>query len=139
MTGKNGHNDRQIESLKKELKKTVQLTHQGTNCQKNQKVSMNRDSANMAWHDFSHVASFFPEAPRTEKALSQILCTLGQFLRISQQNLMRGLEKAGAGKLLLILDYLLAKAEYIRQPEAYFNTILRTKTADFPLLDRGQD
>lgn len=139
MTGKNGHNDRQIESLKKELKKTVQLTHQGNNCQKNQKVSMNRDSANMAWHDFSHVASFFPEAPRTEKALSQILCTLGQFLRISQQNLMRGLEKAGAGKLLLILDYLLAKAEYIRQPEAYFNTILRTKTADFPLLDRGQD
>lgn len=126
VTGKNGHNDRQIESLKKELKKTDRLTHQGNHVQKNRRVSMNRDPENMAWHDFSHVASFFPEAPRTEKALSQILCDIGQFLRISQQNMLRGLERAGAGKLLLVLDYLLAKAEDIRQPEAYFKTILRT-------------
>ncbi len=37
---------------------------------------------------------------------------------------MRGLQKTGAGRLLVILDYLLGKGETIRQPEAYFETIL---------------
>jgi len=46
-------------------------------------------------------------------------------LRIHQEKLMRGLERAGAGRLLLILDYLLGKGEEIRQPEAYFETVMR--------------
>ena len=88
--------------------------------------AMNRDPARMAWADFSHVADFFPDAPRTGEALNRVLFDIGRLLRIRQEKLMRGLQKAGAGRLLLILDYLLGKGEAIRQPEAYFETILRT-------------
>ena len=86
---------------------------------------MNRDPAKMAWTDFSHVADFFPDPPRTGEALNHVLFDIGRLLRIRQEKLMRGLQKAGAGRLLLILDYLLGKGEAIRQPEAYFETILR--------------
>ena len=85
---------------------------------------MSRDPAKMAWTDFSHVADFFPDAPRTGEALNRILFDIGRLLRIRQEKLMRGLQKAGAGRLLVILDYLLGKGEAIRQPEAYFETIL---------------
>lgn len=86
---------------------------------------MNRDPERMAWADFSHVAEFFPDAPRTGQALNRVLLDVGRLLRIRQEKLMRGLQKAGAGRLLLILDYLLGKGEAIKQPEAYFETILR--------------
>ena len=56
----------------------------------------------------------------------RILFDIGRLLGIRQERLMRGLQKVGAGRLLLILDYLLGKAETIRQPEACFETILRT-------------
>jgi replication initiation protein RepC len=87
---------------------------------------MNRDPETMAWEDFTHVAGFFPEAPRTGEALTRILLDLGRLLRIRQESLKRGLQKAGAGKLLLILDYLIARADAIKQPDAYFDKMLRT-------------
>lgn len=124
MTGRNGQNDRQIESIKKELKKKGAHAQQTGADHNNAGPSMNRDPARMAWTDFSHVADYFPTAPRTEEALTRVLFDIGRLLRIRQEKLMRGLQKAGAGRLLLILDYLLGKAETIKQPEAYFEKIL---------------
>ena len=125
MSARNGQNDRQIESIKKEhIKKN---THEKqTNAYKSTRApTMKRDPANMAWTDFSHVADFFPDPPRTSEALNRVVFDIGRLLRIRQEKLMRGLQKAGAGRLLLILDYLLGKGEAIRQPEAYFETIIR--------------
>ena len=125
MSAKNGQNDRQIESIKKEnIKKN---THEKqTNAYKSVGAqTMNRDPAKMAWTDFSHVADFFPDPPRTGEALNRVLFDIGRLLRIRQEKLMRGLQNTGAGRLLLILDYLLGKGEEIRQPEAYFETIIR--------------
>jgi replication initiation protein RepC len=85
---------------------------------------MNRDPAKMSWTDFTHVSDFFPDPPRTGEALNRVLFDIGRLLRIRQEKLMRGIQKAGAGRLLVILDYLLGKGETIRQPEAYFETIL---------------
>ncbi len=126
MSARNGQNDRQIESVKKEnIKKDMHMKR--TNAfQSVGAPTMNRDPAKMAWTDFSHVADFFPDPPRTGEALNRVLFDIGRLLRIHQEKLMRGLQKAGAGRLLLILDYLLGKGEAIRQPEAYFETILRT-------------
>ena len=125
MSARNGQNDRQIESVKKEnIKKDVDMK-QTTASQNVRPPTMNRDPAKMAWTDFSHVADFFPDPPRTGEALNRVLFDIGRLLRIRQEKLMRGLQKAGAGRLLLILDYLLGKGEAIRQPEAYFETILR--------------
>lgn len=125
MSARNGQNDRQIESIKKELKKKDRHATKTSTAENNAEPSMNRDPARMAWTDFSHVADFFPDAPRTGEALNRVLLDIGRLLRIRQEKLMRGLQKAGAGRLLVILDYLLGKGEAIRQPEAYFETILR--------------
>ena len=125
MSARNGQNDRQIESVKKEDIKKDTHVKQTNAFQSVGAATMNRDPAKMAWTDFSHVADFFPDPPRTGEALNRVLFDIGRLLRIRQEKLMRGLQKAGAGRLLLILDYLLGKGEAIRQPEAYFETILR--------------
>ncbi|MBL4929450.1 helix-turn-helix domain-containing protein [Fuscibacter oryzae] len=125
MSARNGQNDRQIESIKKELIKKDGHARQTSADESIAGPSMNRDPARMAWTDFSYVADFFPDAPQTGEALNRVLFDIGRLLRIRQEKLMRGLQKAGAGRLLLILDYLLGKGEAIRQPEAYFETILR--------------
>lgn len=125
MSARNGQNDRQIESQKKELVKKDAHAKQTSAGQNIARPSMNRDPAKMAWTDFTHVADFFPDPPRTGEDLNRVLFHIGRLLRIRQDKLMRGLQKTGAGKLLVILDYLLGKGEAIRQPEAYFETILR--------------
>lgn len=125
VSARNGQNDRQIESIKKEHIKKDGHTKQTSADQNIAGPSMNRDPAKMAWTDFTHVSDFFPDPPRTGEALNRVLFDIGRLLRIRQEKLMRGLQKAGAGRLLVILDYLLGKGEAIRQPEAYFETILR--------------
>jgi replication initiation protein RepC len=125
MSARNGQNDRQIDSVKKEhITKDTHVNR--TNASESVGApTINRDPTKMAWTDFSHVADFFPDPPRTGEALNRVLFDIGRLLRIRQEKLMRALQKAGAGRLLLILDYLLGKGEAIRQPEAYFETILR--------------
>ena len=124
MSARNGQNDRQIESIKKELIKKDAQAKQTSADQNIAGPSMNRDPAKMSWTDFTHVSDFFPDPPRTGEALNRVLFDIGRLLRIRQEKLMRGLQKAGAGRLLVILDYLLGRGETIRQPEAYFETIL---------------
>ena len=124
MSARNGQNDRQIESIKKELLKKDAQAKQTSAEQKIAAPSMNRDPTKMSWTDFAHVSDFFPDPPQTGEALNRVLFDIGRLLRIRQEKLMRGLQKTGAGRLLVILDYLLGKGETIRQPEAYFETIL---------------
>lgn len=126
MSARNGQNDRQIESIKKEHIKKDTHVKQTNASQSVRSATMNRDPKIMAWTDFSHVVDFFPDPPRTGEALNRVLFDIGRLLRIRQEKLMLGLQKAGAGRLLLILDHLLGKGDAIRQPEAYFETILRT-------------
>ena len=114
-----------LEPTKKEHLKKDTHVKQTNASQRVKAATMNRAPAKMAWTDFSHVADFFPDPPRTGEALNRVLFDIGRLLRIRQEKLMRGLQKAGAGRLLLILDYLLGKGEVIRQPEAYFETMLR--------------
>lgn len=126
VTARNGQNVRHIESEKKEIKKIGSRTKQKSDVKNATEPCMKRNPAKMAWEDFSHVYSFFPDAPRTKKALNIILLDIARLLRIRKEKLLRGLKTAGAGKILLILDYLLGKSNTIRQPEAYFETILRS-------------
>lgn len=125
MSGRNGQNDRQIESIKEEFIKKGSHGKQTSADQNIAGPSINQDPAKTAWSDFTHVSDFFPDPPRTGEALNRVLFDIGRLLRIRQEKLMRGLQKAGVGRLLVILDYLLGKGEAIRQPEAYFETILR--------------
>jgi len=125
----NGQNVRHIESIKKDINKIAVTTLHQREQTAQTKPTMNRDPAQMAWEDFTHVAEFFPEPPRTGEALTRILYDLGRLLRISHDELRRGIQKAGAGKLLLVFDYLIARADTIKHPDAYFERILRTQLA----------
>jgi len=125
----NGQNVRHIESIKKDIKKIAPYTVNRDEQTAKTKPTMSRDPEHMAWEDFTHVAGFFPEPPQTGEALTRILYDLGRLLRISQDELRYGIQKAGAGKLLLIFDYLIARADTIKHPDAYFERILRTQLA----------
>ncbi len=125
----NGQNVRHIESIKKDIIKIARAKDHRDEQTVQTKPTMNQDPARMAWEDFTHVAGFFPEPPHTREALTQILYDVGQLLRISQDKLRRGIQKAGAGKLLLVFDYLIARTDTIKHPDAYFERILRTQIA----------
>ena len=122
---RNGQDVRHIESTKKEYNKIQRTLTPVAGNRPAPGLSINRDPETMVWRDYTHVAEFFPEPPRTRAALTRVLFDLGRLLRIRQENMTRGLKTAGAGKLLLIFDYLIARVDAIKQPDAYFAKILQ--------------
>ncbi|MBQ08130.1 MAG: replication protein C [Roseobacter sp.] len=127
LTATNGQNVRHIESRPKDINKiAIKATEQDEQTSQTQ-AKMNRDPENMAWEDFSHVAGLFPVPPHSGETLNRILYDLGKLLRVGQDRLKRGIQLAGAGKLLLVFDYLLARASTIKHPGAYFEKVLCTQ------------
>jgi len=80
----------------------------------------------MDWDEFKHIAEFFPKPPNTPETLTRMMAELGKLLRISQERLIHWLSKVGPGRVLLAFDYLIARAEVIKEPSAYFETILNS-------------
>ena len=127
LTATNGQNVRHIESTTKDINKiAVKPSEQDEQTSQTQ-VKMNRDPEKMAWEDFTHVAGLFPVPPHSGETLTRVLYDLGKLLRVGQDRLKRGIQKAGAGKLLLVFDYLLARAGTIKHPDAYFEKVLCTQ------------
>ncbi|KKN51844.1 hypothetical protein LCGC14_0618580 [marine sediment metagenome] len=120
----NGQNVRHIESPKKDIKKVVVTTEDQDEQTALPQPRMNRNPAKMAWADFTHIAGLFPVAPRSGETLTRVLYDLGRLLRVRQDKLKRGIQKAGAGKLLLVFDYLIARSDTIKCPDAYFEKAL---------------
>ncbi|MFV8556668.1 helix-turn-helix domain-containing protein [Sulfitobacter sp. SBS6] len=127
LTATNGQNVRHIESTKKDIKKFVVTTEDQDKQTTRSQAKMNRDPAKMAWADFNHVARLFPEPPHSKETLTRVLYDLGRMLRVGQDKLKRGIQKAGAGKLLLVFDYLIARSGTIKHPDAYFEKVLCTQ------------
>tara|TARA_R100000687_G_scaffold79180_1_gene73226 strand:- start:631 stop:1764 length:1134 start_codon:yes stop_codon:yes gene_type:complete len=124
LTAINGQNVRHIESRTKDINKIdIQTVEQDEKASPTQ-VKMNRDPEKMAWEDFTHVAGLFPVPPHSGETLTRVLYDLGELLRVGQDRLKRGIQKVGAGKLLLVFDYLLARAGTIKHPDAYFEKVL---------------
>lgn len=114
VSARNGPNDRHTESTKQELKKDARNR------------TSRKDPAAVAWTDYRNASEFFPDPPRSPDALSRVLMDIGRMLRIRQESLLRGLQAAGPGKVLAILDYLLGRGEAIRRPEAYLLAAVRS-------------
>ena len=126
LTATNGQNVRHIESTTKDINKTaIKQTEQDEQTSQTQ-AKMNRDPDKMAWEDFTHVAGLFPVPPHSGETLTRVIYDLGKLLRVGQDRLKRGIQKAGAGKLLLDFDYLLARSGTIKHPDAYFEKVLYT-------------
>ena len=126
MSATNGQNDRHIESTKIDIKKKPIGTEQHNHGKQNTTPSMHRDPKMMDWDEFQHIAEFFPKPPNTPEALTRMVAELGKLLRISQERLIHWLSKVGPGRVLLAFDYLIARAEVIKEPSAYFETILNS-------------
>jgi len=133
LTATNGQNVRHIESKIKDTNKIAIKTAEQDEQTSPTQTKMNRDPEKMAWEDFTHVAGLFPVPPHSGETLNRILYDLGKLLRVGQDKLKRGIQMAGAGKLLLVFDYLLARSGTIKYPDAYFEKVLFTQ------LDRGQE
>jgi replication initiation protein RepC len=127
LTATNGQNVRHIESTTKDINKIAIKTAEQDEQPSPNQVKMNRDPQKMAWEDFTHVAGLFPVPPHSGETLNRILYDLGKLLRVGQDRLKRGIQMAGAGKLLLVFDYLLARAGTIKHPDAYFEKVLCTQ------------
>ena len=127
LTATNGQNVRHIESSKRDIKKIVVTTMGQDEETAPTQPRMNRDPAKMAWADFTHVAGLFPAPPHSGETLTRVLYDLGKLLRVGQDKLKLGIQKAGAGKLLLVFDYLIARSDTIKCPDAYFEKALGTQ------------
>ena len=126
LTATNGQNVRHIESSKRDIKKVVLTIEDQDKQTALSQVKMSRNPAMMAWEEFTHVAGLFPVPPRTGESLTRLLYDLGRMLRVGQDKLKRGIQKAGAGKLLLVFDYLIARSDTIKYADAYFEKALGT-------------
>ena len=124
LTAKNGQIVRHIESINKDYKKTAPQTRTEVIEQKSTHRILNRDATCMAWTDFAHVASFYPEEPRSTDNLTRTLLDIGKMLRIGQDKLSNAIKSSGMGRVLLAFDYLLGKAGEIQNPSGYFDKIL---------------
>ena len=127
LTATNGQNVRHIESTTKDINKIAIKTAEQDEQPSPNQVKIKRDPQKMAWEDFTHVAGLFPVPPHSGETLNRILYDLGKLLRVRQDRLKRGIQMAGAGKLLLVFDYLLARAGTIKHPDAYFEKVLCTQ------------
>ena len=78
----------------------------------------------MAWEEFTHIASFYPDPPNTEMSLTRTLLDIGKMLRITQDKLLQAIKTSGPGRMLLAFNYLLARAEEIREPGPYFDKMM---------------
>ncbi|WP_386171468.1 helix-turn-helix domain-containing protein [Sulfitobacter pontiacus] len=127
LTATNGQNVRHIESQKRDIKKVVITIEDQDKQTALSQAKMNRNPAKMAWEEFTHVARLFPVPPRSGESLTRLLYDLGGMLRVRQDKLKRGIQKAGAGKLLLVFDYLISRSDTIKYPDAYFEKALSTQ------------
>jgi len=127
LTATNGQNVRHIESTTKDINKIATKTAEQDEQTSTTQAKMNRDPEKMAWEDFTHVAGLFPVPPHSGETLTRVLYDLGKLLRVGQDRLKRGIQKAGPGKLLLVFDYLLARSGTIKHPDAYFEKVLCTQ------------
>ncbi|WP_448329104.1 helix-turn-helix domain-containing protein [Sulfitobacter sp. M13] len=127
LTATNGQNVRHIESLKKDINKIAVKTAEQDEQTSPTQARMNRNPEKMAWEDFTHVAGLFPVPPHSGETLTRVLYDLGKLLRVGQDKLKHGIQKAGPGKLLLVFDYLIARSDTIKYPDAYFEKALGTQ------------
>lgn len=77
-----------------------------------------------AWKDCPELASYFPNPPRTETELRDILCRCASMLRISPDTLGRAVARLGWTATLPLFETLAKKALHLRNPDAYCREML---------------
>jgi len=119
MSATDGQNVRHVEAKRLNIKK-----EERHNSDKNTDVQKVRDLNSMAWEDFKNLSAFFPTEPRDMHSTARIIADTGALLCLNNTRLMRHLRTQGPAKLLLALDTIIGKAEEIRHPSSYLDTMM---------------
>lgn len=76
------------------------------------------------WNSLTILTEFYPNTPRTERAMVQIIFEFGKVLRIAQVTLRKAISTIGYAKTLIAQNQIAASAEQISNPDAYLTRII---------------
>lgn len=76
------------------------------------------------WTSLTVIPSFYPEHPRSEHTLLQLLFEFGRMLRIDGALLAKAITLLGVAEVLKVADQIASKADQIKSPDGYLSKIL---------------
>lgn len=76
------------------------------------------------WELLTAIPAFYPDVPRSEHALLQLLFEFGKMLRIEQGLLARAVSTLGLSETVLVADQIADKADQVKCPNAYLSRII---------------
>lgn len=77
------------------------------------------------WSSASNLSEMYPEAPRNERQLYNLLHEYSSYFRLGQETIARSLAILGWERLLVAMDYLAEKIQGIQNPRAYLQSMLK--------------
>ena len=78
------------------------------------------------WSSTSSLSEMYPEAPRNERQLYNLLHEYSSYFRLGQETFAQSLAILGWERLLVAMDYLAEKIQGIQNPRAYLQSMLKT-------------
>ena len=117
-SGKNGQNDRHIESVRIDPTKKVHDEYA-------QLVK--------AWEHCPNIASLYPDAVQSPSRLREAVFLFGSFLSLRSETLAKGVASIGWPNMLRALEYLAENANRIKSPSAYFTSMIAGFIAGNPV------
>ncbi|MFG6661033.1 helix-turn-helix domain-containing protein [Sulfitobacter sp. 915] len=117
-SGRNGQNDRQVESIKIDPTKKA-----------------HEEYARLveAWERCPNIASLYPDAVQSPSRLREAVFLFGSFLSLKSEALAKGVASIGWPNMLRALEYLAENAVRIKSPSAYFTSMIAGFTAGNPV------
>lgn len=76
------------------------------------------------WDRLTTIPAFYPEAPRSDHSLMQLLYDFGKMLRIDSALLARAVSTLGVAETLLLTDRIAERPERVKSPDSYLAKIL---------------
>ena len=109
MTASDGQNDRHKETPKSYTKKTFP------------------SSISEIWASLTAIPAFYPDHPKSEHGLLQLLFEFGRMLRIDSVILGRAVSILGVAATIQVADQIASKVDQVKCPDSYMTKILTSR------------
>ncbi len=90
------------------------------------KKSLPRSIAEI-WASLTAIPAFYPDRPKSEHALLQLLFDFGRMLRISSTLLGRAVSVLGVDKAINVADQIASMGDQVKSPDSYLSKILTNR------------
>ncbi|MBT9384384.1 hypothetical protein KM176_10990 [Pseudooceanicola sp. CBS1P-1] len=81
-----------------------------------------------SWQSCPNIASFYPQPPTNDSELTETIFNIGSFMGLRTETLVSSLSALGWRKCLVALEYLIEKADQIRNPNGYLRKMVSSAT-----------